>query len=109
MRKIAIVAACLMPLVLGGCVTSAINGVGTAAGAVPDITNDLSLACQSAENILGLAAKFNNLTIQKTAASLNTGVTKFCTKAIADAPTIQAGLTVINTTAAVLLGLGVAL
>jgi len=60
--------------------------------------------------VLALAAtKISNKSIAGVAASMKAAEQKFCTRAIADAPTIQTALSTINTLGAVLLGLGVAL
>ena len=76
----------------------------------PNITNDLSLACQSAEGLLALPKAVGATgKVASAVTNLDAKVTKYCSVAITGAPTIAAALGAVNTAAAVLLGLGVAL
>lgn len=96
--------AALCLLTVGGCNTI---GVATAGN---DITTSLSLACQSAEGLLGLPKAVGATgKVATAAANLNATVTKDCAKASAFVTAAQPVINEVNTGAAILLGLGVAL
>src|SRR5665213_1315338 len=82
MRKLMLAIALLCPSALAGCAGYSTT-VGNLTAAQPDITNDISLACQSADGLLRLAAtKVANATIASAASRLAAGVNTSCTKAI---------------------------
>jgi hypothetical protein len=96
-------------LMAGQCATTG-GPLAPVVAAAPDITNDLGLACQSAEGLLALPKAAGATGSTATAVSnLDAKVTKYCSAAITDAPAIATALNVVNTAAAVLLGAGVAL
>jgi hypothetical protein len=96
-------------LMAGRCATPG-GPFATIVANAPNITNDLSLACHSAEQLLGLPKAAKATGRMATAVSnLDAKVTKYCNAAITDAPTVTTTLGVVNTAAAALLGFGVAL
>jgi len=97
-----LIAPALVCLALAGCQTT-LNG--------NDITNNLSLACQSAQQLLALPATIGAAAGSKTAlsaAKLSNKVGLYCNAAQIAAPVITTVLNDLNTQAAVLLGTGVA-
>src|SRR5665213_1481817 len=108
MRKLTLAIAFLCPFALADCAGYSTT-IGNLAAAQPDITNDISLACQSADGLLRLAAaRVGNVSVASAASRLDAGVNTYCTKAINEAPAVATALSVVNTAAAVLLGAGVA-
>lgn len=94
-------------LALGGC------NPGTFQTVSADITNSIQLACGSAQQLLGLPATQAGLAagvgkIALSAAKLSNKVNLYCTGAQLAAPILANSLNDLNTSAAVLLGTGVA-
>lgn len=99
MRKLALAAA--LSLGIASCQTAGTVGA--------DIVNSLPLACQSAQQLLSLPATVGGVgKVALSAAKLSSKVALYCTAAQLAAPVAMAVLNDLNTTAAVLLGTGVA-